>query len=155
MCFTAATVSSYIDGAVPEKAAVRSAEDIVNATKTESPLALIVPAGKRDPAAVQSQKTEVLKADLFCENKERARFKKVSQTLLMLNLNVCTELKSSRHIWIKNVTNGFKAQVFKTGAKDYRTDFIQLSSGNNKLLIEAVLKDGQKRTHSLEIISGS
>ena len=110
---------------------------------------------QRSPAAIENSKNEILKAEIFCEKKEKLRFKKVSQSLVMLSLNVCKDLKSARHIWIKNETNGFKAQLFKIGEKNFRTDFIQLNPGTNKLLVETVLKDGQKTSQSLEIISGS
>jgi hypothetical protein len=98
---------------------------------------------------------ETLKVDVYCKNTGPARFRKTSENMVMLNLNICEEIKSLRHIWIKNETNGFKAQVFKTVGKNYRTDFIQMSNGTNKLSIESILKDGQKRVQSLEIISGS
>ena len=146
---------SYIEPSVPEKITSRSAEEILKATKSESALALIVPTARRIPAAVEPNKNEILKVDLFCKTPEKVRFKKVQQPLVMLNLNICEPLRSNRHLWIKNGTNGFRAQIFKTGEKVYRTDFIQLSRGSNKLLIETVLKDGQKRVQSLEIISGS
>lgn len=154
---TIATVISYIDFE-PEKTAMvsRSAEDILRATENKNPLALLLDEkASRQPAAIDPDKKETLKADVFCESSSKARFKKVPQPLVMLDLNFCESLKSARHIWIKNMTNGFKAQIFKTGDRHFRTDFIQLNPGNNKIVIESILKDGQKRTQSLEIISGS
>lgn len=155
---TLATVMSYMDMA-PEKtvSSSRSAEEILKATQTQNPLSLLLQENKlRLPAAaVVPDKKETLKADVFCSANSRARFKKVPQSLVMLDLNICTSPKSNRHIWVKNLTNGFKAQVFKTGETQFRTDFIQLSPGNNRVIIESVLKDGQKRSQSLEIISGS
>ncbi len=152
---TVATVMSYVESTNPEKPAVRSAEEILKATRNESPLALIVPSKARIPAALENPKSNMLKIDLLCDANEKVRFKKVSQSLVMININLCESLKSNRHIWIKNATNGFNAQIFKTGEKNFRTDFIQMNPGNNKLVIEMVLKDGQKRVQSLEIISGS
>lgn len=154
---TIATVISYIDFESEKTAVVsRSAEDILKATENKNPLTLLLDEkANRQPAAVDSEKRETLKVDIFCDSSVKARFKKVPQPLVMLDLNFCESLKSTRHVWIKNMTNGFKAQVFKTGDRKFRTDFIQLNSGNNKVVIESILKDGQKRTQSLEIISGS
>lgn len=148
---------SYLDLSSTDKAiAPRSPAEILTAIRPdEEPLFNSDIHVKRMPAATNNMKNEMVKADVFCGNSEQNRFKKVAQPLVMLNLNVCATLKSARHIWIKNQTNGFKAQVFKMSEKNFRTDFIQLSLGTNKLLIESVLKDGQKRVQSLEIISGS
>lgn len=153
--FTAITASTYIDFGIQEKQWVaRSPEEILKATQTDSLLPLLDRESKRKPAAIETSKTEVIKAELFCQKAAPARFRKAAQSLVMLNLNVCDDPKSARHIWVKNTTNGFKAQVFKTADKNFRTDFIQLNQGSNKVLIEAILKDGQKRVQSLEIISG-
>lgn len=148
---------SYVDfeSSSSSVATARSAEEIVKATENKNPLALIIEEPRRNPASIEVPMKNSIKADIFCHNKSKARFKKVSQSLVMLDLNLCEALKSNRHIWVKNATNGFKAQVFVTSEKNFRTDFIQLNPGNNKVLIESVLKDGQKRTQSLEIISGS
>lgn len=157
MAMTTATVWSYVDFENEKTTGARSPEEIVKAAESKNPLALLMVDEKKSriPAAVESNRKEALKVDVFCVAAEKARFKKVPQSLVMLDLNVCESLKSERHIWIKNTTNGFKAQVFKTGNQNFRTDFIQLNSGNNRVIIESVLKDGQKRTQSLEILSGS
>lgn len=158
MAMTVATIFSYVDlEAEKTIAGSRSPEEIVKATENDGgPLSLLLlEENKRKPAAIEPEKKETLKVDLFCAASGKARFKKVPQPLVMLDLAACEALKSERHIWVKNSTNGFKAQVFKTGDKNFRTDFIQLNSGNNRLIIESVLKDGQKRSQSLEIISGS
>lgn len=154
---TVATVLSYVDFDTEKTMGSRSAEEIVKATEVKSPLALLAVEDKkpRTPAGLGAERKETLKVDIFCSGGGKARFKKVPQSLVMLDLNICEALKSERHVWVKNTTNGFKAQVFKTGNQNYRTDFIQLNSGNNSVIIESVLKDGQKRTQSLEILSGS
>jgi len=154
---TIATVLSYVEFETERTMGSRSAEEIVKATEVKSPLALLLVDEKkpRVPAGIDADRKETLKVDIFCASGGKARFKKVPQPLVMLDLNICETLKSERHIWVKNLTNGFKAQVFKTGNKNFRTDFIQLNSGNNRVIIESVLKDGQKRTQSLEILSGS
>lgn len=153
---TVSTILSYIEFETDRTLAGRSAEEIVKATETKNPLAILVEDKKnRNPAALEAERKETLKVDIFCSGNGKARFKKVPHSLVMLDLNICEALKSERHVWVKNNTNGFKAQVFKTGNQNYRTDFIQLNSGSNSLLIESVLKDGQKRTQSLEILSGS
>lgn len=153
---TLATVLSYVDFESEKAIGSRSPEEIVRATEAKNPLAAILVDEKktRRPAGLKSEKKEALKVDIFCSDPSNSRFKKVSQSLVMLDLNICEVLKSERHIWVKNTTNGFKAQVFKTGTQNFRTDFIQLNSGNNNLVIDSILKDGHKRTQSLEILSG-
>lgn len=153
---TVATVLSYVDFETERTLGSRSAEEIVKATELKGPLAILTNEKRpRTPAALEAERKEALKVDIFCLGAGKARFKKAPQSLVMLDLNICETLKSERHIWVKNTTNGFKAQVFKTGTQSFRTDFIQLNSGNNSVIIELVLKDGQKRTQSLEILSGS
>ena len=107
----------------------------------------------------KKNESNVIKANIFCPDeaplfRHSTLSKKSKQSLVMLNLNVCEDLKSSRHIWIKNQTNGFKAQVFRMGDQSYRTDFIQLNSGINKMSVEVVLKNGQKKIQALQITSG-
>jgi hypothetical protein len=153
---TVATIFSYLDFESEKNTGSRSAEEIVKATEVKGPLAILVDKKKlRTPAGLNTERKEALKVDIFCAGSNRVRIKKVPQSLVMLDLNICETLKSERHIWVKNTTNGFKAQIFKTGNQSFRTDFIQLNSGNNSVVIESVLKDGQKRTQSLEILSGS
>ncbi len=153
---TLATIGSYVEFETEKTTSVRSPEEIVKATEAKNPLALLANEKKpRTPAGLQAQKKEAIKVDIFCSGVNKARVKKVSQSLVMLDLKICESLKSERHIWVKNFTNGFKAQVFKTGDQNYRTDFIQLNAGNNFLIIESVLKDGQKSSQALEILSGS
>jgi hypothetical protein len=73
----------------------------------------------------------------------------------MINFKICKESKSLNKIIIENQSNGFKAQVFKLEANNFKTDYIQLNEGLNKLKLEVILKDGQKLAESLEILSGS
>lgn len=75
--------------------------------------------------------------------------------LVMLQLSSCLALQEKHQLWVKNETNGFKAQIFKVEAEKFKTDFIQLNKGMNKVLLEGVLKDGQKIVQTLEILSGS
>lgn len=101
------------------------------------------------------QQTQTLKSEFLCGESEKNRFKKVTQQLIILNFKICKPVKSVRHVWVKNYSNGFKAQVFRLSEKKYQTDFIQLNKGSNQLLIDFVLKNGQKKSQQLEIIAGS
>lgn len=119
--------------------------------KISSPIVSVIE-NIRQPASVIEANSEILNISLNCE--EAKRTQESPQSLVMLNLNLCREIKNSS-VSIINTTNGFKAQLFKLTAKNYRTDFIQLSKGTNILVIESVLKDGQKKVQTLEILSGS
>jgi len=77
------------------------------------------------------------------------------QHLVMLELSSCADLKEKHQLWVKNETNGFKAQIFRLEDSKFKTDFIQLNKGANKLSLEGILKDGQKVVQTLEILSGS
>lgn len=117
----------------------------------------------REPSSIQAPtpvvpavSEDVINLGVFCResvsNATKAH-QKTKKSLVMLNLKVCEELKSARHIWILNRTNGFKAQIFKVNMQNFRTDFVQLNSGLNDLRIEAVLKNGQTINQSVKIES--
>ncbi|MBC7421657.1 MAG: hypothetical protein H7328_13090 [Bdellovibrio sp.] len=110
---------------------------------------------KRQPASSAENKSAVMNVSLNCEDANKKIQKSTNDQLVMLSLTICEEFKLISSIAMTNVTNGFKAQIFKMSAKNYRTDFIQLSKGTNILLIESVLKDGHKKVQTLEILSGS
>lgn len=152
VCFfvllTGITVYSFFDQSEEEKkelTAKVSAELIKNAqTKVE-----------RQPAAVAERPVQnnTRKIKVFCDPVElKVRSEK---SLLMLEVSSCKELNGKHQLWVKNISNGFKAQVFKISGQNFRTDFLQLNDGVNKIEIEGILKDGQKIVQTLEIQSGS
>ncbi len=110
----------------------------------------------RKPASVenhQSGKDQKLALMLFCDSKSLHNV--AHAQMLMLELTSCHQLKDKHQLWIKNETNGFKAQIFKLTAKKFKTDFIQLSPGKNIITVDGVLKDGQTIKQTLEILSAS
>lgn len=110
----------------------------------------------RGPASVQNDKDSlILSKEFLCDSPLGAVQEKVSQHLVMINFKMCREPKNVREIFIENQSNGFKAQIFKLEANNFKTDYIQLNQGLNKLKLEVILKDGQKLAESLEILSGS
>ena len=161
---TIVTILSYLDFSTEKTVvigrSIASVEQQLSggATAQASPVGTV----SQQSSFIHSNKkneSNVIKANIFCPDeaplfRHSTLGKKSKQSLVMLNLNVCEELKSSRHIWVKNQTNGFKAQVFRMGDKSYRTDFIQLNSGINKMSVEVVLKDGQKRAQALQSTAG-
>lgn len=164
LVLTAVTVLSYLDFSTEKTVVIGRSIASVEKQLGEGggvPVAPVMAVSPQSslPHPTKKNESNVIKANIFCPDetplfRHSILSKKSKQSLVMLNLNVCEDLKSSRHIWIKNQTNGFKAQVFKMGDKSYRTDFIQLNSGINKMSVEAVLKDGQKRVQALQITSG-
>ncbi len=151
---TASTVLSLFEIA-PEKAVSLSPQEMVRSNSSLTSTGQSMAQLKRAPAGIDPHVDGLIQVDVNCEKTQPARFKKTNENLVMLSLNICDPLKTEKHIWIKNESNGFKAQTFKTSEKNFKTDFIQLNNGTNKLSIESILKDGQKRVQSLEIISGS
>ncbi|MEK6628542.1 MAG: hypothetical protein AABY53_07940 [Bdellovibrionota bacterium] len=94
--------------------------------------------------------------EFFCKRAEnRAQVNKVFKNLVMVNFNLCLDEKLIDSITFKNISNRFGAQIFKIEGNNFKTDYIQLNSGVNRLKIEVILKDGQKLQESLEILSGS
>ena len=151
LCFlivlTASTILSLSDSEV-DAAPIKPAELI----KIDAPIVSHVE-GNRSPASIQETKNEILNVRVNCDEEKKSQ-QNALNTFVMLNLNLCHEIKNTG-VSLTNMTNGFKAQLFKLTAKNYRTDFIQLSKGTNILVIESVLKDGQKKVQTLEILSGS
>jgi hypothetical protein len=112
----------------------------------------------RAPASVEPNNDSLtLSKEFLCNNKPESKLlqDKVSNHMVMINFKICKESKSLNQINIENQSNGFKAQVFKLEANNFKTDYIQLNEGLNKLKLEFILKDGQKLAESLEILSGS
>ncbi len=119
----------------------------------------------RSPAAAESSapvtagtvpeeySQQKLKLSIFCKPENLSANLKTH--LAALELSSCVELKGKYQLWIKNETNGFRAHVFKVELGKFKTDFIQLKHGTNKIVFEGILKDGQKIVQTLEIISGS
>lgn len=94
--------------------------------------------------------------DFFCNNAEaKSISNKINQNMVILNFHICLDAKQVDTVAIENVSNGFKAHIFKIEDNKFKTDYIQLNNGVNILKLEAVLKDGQKIEDSLEILSGS
>ena len=116
----------------------------------------------RSPAAAEPSATETaakkqiqqkLKLSIFC--KPESLYAILKTHLAALELSSCVELKDKHQLWVKNETNGFRAHVFNVEIGKFKTDFIQLNSGSNKIVLEGILKDGQKIVQKLDIISGS
>ncbi len=103
--------------------------------------------------AVDKESQQKIKVQIFCEPRNLKM--QSLKYLVMLELSSCVPLQEKHQLWIKNETNGFKAQIFKIESAKFKTDFIQLNKGTNKLLLEAILKDGQKVVQTLEILTGS
>ena len=144
-------------------AKTKSLNEIIaeSAKKKPSPDELF---NERSPATVDATLSEVtsnlknksqdkLKVQIFCGSGNLKL--NSAKYLVMLELSSCLALQDKHQLWVKNETNGFKAQIFKIESEKFKTDFIQLNKGMNKVLLEGVLKDGQKIVQTLEILSGS
>ena len=149
---TAVTVLSYVDLFSDKKTSLKSLENL------NHEIVSVQPSLVRAPASVEpnTDSFTTLSKDFLCKNKAHTLLQdKVSKHMVMINFKICKELKSVSEIIIENQSNGFKAQIFKLEANNYKTDYIQLNEGLNKLKLEFILKDGQKLAESLEILSGS
>ena len=111
---------------------------------------------QRMPASIPGQAPLVLEKDFFCNHSfDKNKTEKIAKSMVMLNFRLCKQSKQINTVSVLNETNGFRAQIFKAQNSNFKTDYIQLNSGTNKILVEVILKDGQKNTDSLEILSGS
>ncbi len=151
LALTTATAFSIADTEVDSHvtyspAELIRAESVATASKVES---------KRRPSSLSEVKNELVSVTLPCTDDAKKIQKNSRDQLIMLNLNLCETDKAAQSVSMTNKTNGFKAQIFKMSAKNFRTDFIQLNKGLNILEIESILKDGQKHVQTLEMLSGS
>ena len=160
---TAITGASFLDS-IHEEKSKPLAEIISEPSKriiSSEKLAERSPASTSEKTVVQQQfelqkksnPQQKMTLTIFCDAKS-LHLDSPTQ-LLVLELTSCSNLKEKNQLWIKNETNGFKAQIFTISAKKFKTDFIQLNHGLNKLSLLGVLKDGQKVEQTLEILSGS
>ena len=101
--------------------------------------------------------SKVIAQSFFCNHSlnSKTATTSVDSQLVMLDFKICKDLKNVESVHLVNQTNGFKAHIFKTDNFNYKTDFIQLDKGSNKITVEVVLKDGQKKQDSLVILTGS
>lgn len=109
----------------------------------------------RAPASVDENTSLVLNKEFLCNPSAKPVQDKVVKHMVMINFKMCQELKSVLNVALENQSNGFKAQIFKVEKNNFKTDYIQLNEGLNRLKLNVVLKDGQKLEESLEILSGS
>ncbi len=118
---------------------------------------LMLNKNSRAPAAIDRQTVTALEKTFFCNHTTELKTKPttVQNNLVMLSFKMCKSSKEITEVTIKNVTNGFRAQIFQPLKERYKTDYIQLSEGSNNIILEVVLKDGQINRESLVILTGS
>ena len=124
-------------------------------TKTQQDILIVKPRSNRSPASVSEATAPVLTKEFFCRPGAKVVQEKVGKSLVMISFRMCPKPKFISNVTIENQSNGFKAQIFKVENDKFKTDYIQLNNGVNRLKLEVVLKDGQKLEESLEILSGS
>lgn len=113
---------------------------------------------KRTPASIEVPTELALSTQFFCKHEKALLVKptqKVKKNMVMLSFKICLDEKQIQSVTLLNETNGFRAQIFKHNLGHYKTDYIQLNNGSNKVQAEVVLKDGQKTVDSLVILTGS
>jgi hypothetical protein len=112
---------------------------------------------KRTPASVNVATDTTLSTQFFCPHEKTLQMpmQKVKKNMVMLSFKICLDEKLIQSVTLFNETNGFRAQIFKHDLGQYKTDYIQLNNGSNKVQAEVVLKDGQKTVDSLVILTGS
>ena len=104
-----------------------------------------------------SASSQIISKNFFCNHSIDVKTvtTSVETQLVMLDFKICKDLKNVASLTLYNQTNGFKAHIFKTDNFSYKTDFIQLDKGTNKITVDVILKDGQKKQDSLVILTGS
>jgi hypothetical protein len=153
---SAATVFSYIDLS-PE---VAKPEQNLSEMMKQNTLQPKVEESERAPASVSDSSRLQIGSAVLCRHGsyKTGVSHSVGRRLVMLDFKVCPgleDLAQKESFKLENTSNGFKAQIFRIDRDNFKTDYIQLNEGLNKLSFEVVLKDGQKRIESLDILSGS
>ena len=134
---------------------------VLNKAASQTATPSIVTVGelmKRTPASLEAPAELALSTQFFCKHEKALVAKqaqKVKKNMVMLSFKICLDEKQIQSVTLLNETNGFRAQIFKHNLGQYKTDYIQLNNGSNKVQAEVVLKDGQKTVDSLVILTGS
>ena len=109
----------------------------------------------RSLASTKDVTAPILNKKFLCGKDAKQSPEKVDRSLVMISFKMCSNINLVANLALENQSNGFKAQIFKIEKNKFKTDYIQLNNGVNRLKLEVVLKDGQKIEESLEIMSGS
>ena len=91
----------------------------------------------RGPASVKSARREAARMNVVnfpCWDKDLSAPPVVGARYVRLTGGVCRTGRQADEITVRNLTNGFEATVFATGA-NLTTDYIPLSAGGNELVI--------------------
>ncbi len=174
IALTMITIFSILDTDTEQKFAVKSLQSITSESITgevvTSEIVKVEPGLLRAPASVNAADSPsldspsldspsldslALNKDFFCKSLENVNQHKMAKNMVMINFRLCHEVKLINTIALENLSNGFNAQIFKIEDNKFKTDYIQLNNGLNRLRLEIILKDGQKLSESLEILSGS
>ena len=115
----------------------------------------VKPSLLRTPASIEEESSAILNKEFLCKPAQNIVRDKVNKPMVIISFKMCQESQFIGSIALENESNGFKAHIFKLEKNNFKTDYIQLNNGINKLKFEVVLKDGQKIIESLEILSGS
>ncbi len=72
--------------------------------------------------------------------------------LIIFKINQCERIQGKKVVGyaMKNISNGYEAQIFKN-RKNISTDYIQIQNGENTLELEISLNDGQKISKKIKI----
>lgn len=108
----------------------------------------------RVPASIDEHALLILNKEFFCNPLGKSVQHKVVKPIVLINFRMCQEPKSVLSLSLENQSNGYKAQIFKMDLRNFKTDYIQLNEGLNRLKLVVILKNGQKIEESLEILSG-
>lgn len=107
------------------------------------------------PTAVFSEKIVI---DIACDDNNNERNPSSTQDELKVNSNfvhfkgkVCLDKFSSDNIKLENTSNGFMASIFELPNQTFRTDFIHLKPGENKIKLVYNLKNTAEREKNIII----
>lgn len=114
---------------------------------------LILQELKRTPASDATTTMSSIVKEFFCGFGARNNVSEFNQDKILINFSTCLEDSANIESFnIENKRNGFKAHVFVMDQNKYKTDFVQLSPGENLIEVEVILKNGQKNLDSFEIL---
>ncbi len=96
----------------------------------------------KNPSSNMPTSSQLVNLEFNCRKEERRQVA-VKGSLLQIHGRECLTEDSSP-INIVNKTNGYTASVFPKGSEGFQTDLIQLTEGQNEIIIEYRSPSGKK-----------
>lgn len=92
--------------------------------------------------------------DLNCGTGKKMTAQKINGSWVQLKGRLCNNEKM-KIVEITNLKNGFTASIFNMGTRQYQTDMIQLSQGDNEIRVRITPVKGDVEEQTLVVVGQS